>query len=156
VTHKRLVAYVAGVVALVAVSIVASDLDWSGNDNQASAVVRRVHGYPRPAPTFARAVDKALESGRPGAAWGPAGQIYIMLWGSSTCPSMGTHVHAQGDDALSIETGTAPSTDGDNLCTADLGITTSVVRLPDQIDNTKALTVTIDGRTTLLPARSNN
>jgi hypothetical protein len=41
----------------------------------------------------------------------------------------------------------------DNACTDDLGVTTSVVRLPATVDNTQGLLVRIDGTTTRLAAR---
>lgn len=65
-------------------------------------------------------------SGQSVVGWLGAGQMYLVTYGSSTCPRLPTSVTAAAGNRLTITT--ARSSDGP--CTMDLGPTTSVVDVP--------------------------
>jgi hypothetical protein len=153
VTRRRLAAYVAGVAALVALLIGASKLDWSNNHDEASEVITRVPGIPALGMSR-QELWKAFPLSHDGATWGPAGQIYVMLLGGSNCPSIVTSIDADGEHEVVVTTGDEGPLNGDDVCTGELGFMTSVVRLPDEIDDAGSLTVKIDDYTVRLPARS--
>jgi hypothetical protein len=85
----------------------------------------------------------------PGAAWtGVEGLLYVFTWGSSSCPTLAardaTVEHTRGPagyrDAVIVEL-IEPSSG--RPCTADLAPTTSIVKVPDGIDNNEAVNLTI-------------
>lgn len=80
--------------------------------------------------------------------------IYVMTWGSGSCPKIPSSVEASGTDGVVIKTAEHDSYRGDTACTADLAVTTSVVRLPSSIDTTQALTAQIDGTNFRLAPRT--
>jgi hypothetical protein len=66
--------------------------------------------------------------------------LYVVTFGSSTCPSVADETAAStGGDAVEI---TFPEP-GDGACTADYVPATTVVALPDDVDPAQDLTVTI-------------
>ena len=67
---------------------------------------------------------------------------------------MPTSVNAHGSHEIDITTVEHDFQPVDNACTADLGPTTSVVRLPAHIDAAQALLVKIDASATHLTART--
>jgi hypothetical protein len=81
--------------------------------------------------------------------WSGPGQMYLVTFGSGSCPKLPTSVTATGTNQLTIAT--APSSDGP--CTMDFGPTTSVVDVPQGIDDTKPVQVTIDGIASTVPPR---
>jgi hypothetical protein len=90
---------------------------------------------------------------KPWAAWAGAHSIYVMTWGSGSCPLIPTSVDTEDSGRVVIETVAHDFFRGDDACTADLGVTTSVVRLPDEFDTTDGVDVQIDGSTTHLSPR---
>lgn len=87
----------------------------------------------------------------PWAAWAGKRTIYVMTWGSGSCPKLPSSVKAI--DAGRIDIHTEAISHKDAVCTADLAVTTSVVRLPATAATTRGLTIRIDRTTTHLAAR---
>ncbi len=66
--------------------------------------------------------------------------LYVVTFGSSTCPSVAdATATSAGDDAVQV---TFPEP-GDGACTADYVPATTVVALPDDVDPHRDLTVTV-------------
>jgi hypothetical protein len=86
------------------------------------------------------------------AAWGPPGQLLIVTYGSGSCPRLPNVVTGTGPHTVTITTVTYLSSTRPS-CTADLGPTTSVVREPANLDETRPVTITIDGTRVGLAAR---
>jgi hypothetical protein len=80
-------------------------------------------------------------AGRSIVGWSGAGRMYLVTFGSGSCPKLPTSVSATGSSRLIVTT--ASSSDGP--CTMDFGPTTSVVDVPLGIDDTKPVEVTVDG-----------
>lgn len=93
------------------------------------------------------------QSTKPWAAWAGPKSIYVMTWGSGSCPNIPSSVEATGPDRVLIKTVGHDFHKGDTACTADLAVTTSVVRLPSSIDTTRVLAAQIDGTSTRLAPR---
>jgi hypothetical protein len=74
-----------------------------------------------------------------------------MTWGSSSCPHLPTSVRADRPGQLLIST--AGDLYSGGMCTADLSVTTSIVRLPAGIDSSRRLAVQINKTRVTLPAR---
>lgn len=81
--------------------------------------------------------------------WSGAGQMYVVTYGSGSCPKLPTSVTAAAGNRLTITT--APSSDGP--CTMDYGPTTSLVDVPAGIDDRQPMHVTVDGVASTLPPR---
>jgi hypothetical protein len=77
-----------------------------------------------------------------------------MTWGSGSCPKIPTSVEVSETNTVVIKTNEHDFYRGDDACTADLAVTTSVVRLPSSVDAIRALVVQIDGTTTRLAPRA--
>jgi hypothetical protein len=88
-------------------------------------------------------------SGQSLVGWLGPGRMYLVTYGSSTCPRLATSVTAASGNRLTITT--APSSDGP--CTMDFGPTTSVVDVPQGIDDTHPVSVTVDGAAATVPPR---
>lgn len=88
-------------------------------------------------------------SGQSVVGWLGAGQMYLVTYGSSTCPRLPTSVTAAAGNRLTITT--APTSDGP--CTMDFGPTTSVVDVPQGISDTQPVQVTVDGVASTVPPR---
>ena len=88
-------------------------------------------------------------SGQSIVGWSGPGRMYVVTFGSGSCPKLPTSVSATGGNQLTITT--AASSDGP--CTMDFGPTTSVVDVPPGIDDTKAVQVTVDGVASTIPPR---
>jgi hypothetical protein len=73
--------------------------------------------------------------------WLGPGQMYLVTYGSGSCPKLPTDVTAAAGNRLTITT--APSSDGP--CTMDFGPTTSFVDVPTGIDEKQPVQVTVDG-----------
>jgi hypothetical protein len=114
-----------------------------------SAVVRHFKGLPR----GGQGGDPRFRDEQPWVAWDGPRSIYVMTWGSGSCPRIPTSVSADDARDVVIRTVEHDFHEGDNACTDDLGVTTSVVRLPATVDNTQGLLVQIDGTPTRLAAR---
>ncbi len=80
--------------------------------------------------------------------WTGPGRMYLVTYGSGSCPKLPTSVSATGNQ-LTITT--ALSSDGP--CTMDFGPTTSVVDVPQGIDDALPVQVTIDGVASTVPPR---
>jgi hypothetical protein len=81
--------------------------------------------------------------------WTGPGRMYLVTYGSGSCPKLPTSVSATGGNQLTITT--ASTSDGP--CTMDFGPTTSVVDVPPGIDETKPMQVTVDGVASTVPPR---
>lgn len=109
-------------------------------------------GMPEVVLATSRAVPPSAVSASatgPAAAWAADGALELVTWGSGFCPNLPTSVEADGTTRVSVKTEEwhPPGTYG---CTADLTPTTSTVRVPDGIDVTSPVTVTIDGQSVIL------
>ena len=114
-----------------------------------SAVVDHFKGLPKGVqPRVGGGPDGEL----PWAAWAGPHTIYVMTWGSGSCPRIPTSVDARSAEVVVIRTVEHDFVQGDQACTADLAVTTSVVRVPARADAARSLQVKIDGTTTRLPA----
>ena len=88
-------------------------------------------------------------SGQSIVGWSGPGRMYVVTFGSGSCPKLPTSVSATGGNQLTITT--AASSDGP--CTMDFGPTTSVVDVPPGIDDVKPVEVTVDGVVSTVPPR---
>jgi hypothetical protein len=77
------------------------------------------------------------------------GRIFVVTFGSGSCPNLPTSVTASGSHLIVITTHEHMSK-GDDACTDDLGPTTSTVDVPKAIS--APFSVEIDGYKTVLPA----
>lgn len=83
----------------------------------------------------------------------------VVVWWSSSCPKLPIALKATGDTlTLTLSSGTGPNGEP---CTADLAPTTTVIRVPDSIDQTRQVSVVFvnDGsarHTVLLPPRTSS
>ena len=135
----------------VAVALELGACSSSGDSKVATTVVTHVPGLP-PGVTEPPG-GLAAGTPKPFAAWALSHQIYVTTWASSSCPRLPTSVHAHGAQEVRIKTAEHYSHKGDHACTSDLGPTTSTVKLPAEIADTAALTVSIDGMSTHLAPR---
>ena len=86
------------------------------------------------------------------AAWGPPGQLLIVTYGSGSCPRLPNVVTGTGPHMVTVTTVTYLSSTRPS-CTADLSPTTSVVREPANLDETRPVTISVDGTRVGLAAR---
>jgi len=117
-----------------------------------TAVLTHFRGVPRGVEVPQQAA--AAKSPKPFAAWAAPGRVYVITWSSSSCPDIPAFVIPLRHDYVEIKTVAHDFHPGDNGCSADLGPTTSVVALPNDIDEHHPVTIWIDGMATNLPARS--
>jgi hypothetical protein len=75
--------------------------------------------------------------------------MYLVTYGSGSCPKLPTSVSASGSNQLTITTEATSA----GPCTMDFGPTTSVVDVPQGIDDTKPVQVTVDGVASTVPPR---
>ena len=108
----------------------------------AGATVSHTKGLP---PT----VTPSVTTGQSLLGWTGPGRMYLVTYGSGSCPKLPTSVSASGANQLAITT--ASTSDGP--CTMDFGPTTSVVDVPQGIDDTKPVQVTVDGVASTVPPR---
>ncbi len=118
------------------------------------AVVSHFKGYPKGG--HLSACEPRFQIRKACAAWAPNGSIYVMTWGSGSCPNIPTSVSARGAREIVVRTVEHDFIEGDQACTADLAVTTAVVQIPTAIGDAQALFVRIDGTRTRLPARSSS
>lgn len=121
-----------------------------------SHVSPAVTGHFKGLPTGATASphDRHARLEEPWAMWAMPGSIYVMTWGSGSCPNIPSTVDAVDANHVVIKTTEHDFYKTDNACTGDMAVTTSVVRLPSGLDTTRALVVQIDGSSTKLAART--
>jgi len=81
--------------------------------------------------------------------WQSAGRLYVVTYGSSTCPRVPVDVAVATGNRLTIAT--KPTSDGP--CTMDFGPSTSVIDAPQGLDDTMPVQVTIDGVGLTVPPR---
>lgn len=110
------------------------------------AVVSYSKGLP-PTVTFT-----PTDARKPLAAWAGDHRIFVVAWGSGSCPPLPETVRADGPHQLTIKTKEHRAR-RDNACTSDLAATTSTVDLPNGIDTTTPLRVEVDGTVTVLAPR---
>lgn len=77
----------------------------------------------------------------PQIAWGDAGQLRIVAFGSSSCPPIPTSVAVDDPHRVIIRTASA----SDGPCTADIAPTTTTVAAPPGLDDTVDAQARIDG-----------
>lgn len=78
------------------------------------------------------------DSGSPGAGWAPDdGLLYVVTFGSSTCPVVAEPEATLAGSTLTVAVGAT----SDGPCTMDLVPTTSVVGVPDDVDEDAPVTV---------------
>jgi hypothetical protein len=82
-----------------------------------------------------------------------ADSIYLITWGSSTCPLVPAKVFAAGSQRIVIRTVDDDLVAGNTACADDLAATTSVVRVPSSIDPSRTMEITVDGNRLHLPVR---
>lgn len=123
----------------------------TGDSTVSAAVVTHTRGLP---PSASESIAPATGTPKPFATWAGPRQIYVTTWGSSSCPSLPSSVHADGAHTLLIKTAEHYLHKADDACTSDLAATTSTVDLPSMVDETAALSIRIDGTTTRLGART--
>ncbi|WP_350349090.1 hypothetical protein ABIQ69_03905 [Agromyces sp. G08B096] len=92
--------------------------------------------------------------GEPSAVWlGQGGQLAVTLFGSSTCPPVGTRISVveplSEGNIVEIET----KDYGDGMCTADLVPYTSVFWTPMNVGPTSPLTVRVAGTEIEVPVK---
>ena len=83
------------------------------------------------------------------ALWADPGRMYVVTFGSSTCPKVPTGATVGAGNRLTDAT--KPTSDGP--CTMDISPTTSLFDVPAALDDTKTVEVSIDGVMSMLPAR---
>jgi hypothetical protein len=107
-----------------------------------SALIDHSRGGPPPSVT---ASPRAANDTSPSVAWAQPDEIYVTTFGSSSCPRLPTSVKASRPHRVTVKTAQRYLHKSDTSCTADLGPTTSTIRLPGGIDATSTLIVTVDG-----------
>lgn len=143
----------AAIGALTSLVLAASACTTSqGGESQPPAFVGHFLGVPQHARVPAVEADPrqmtpvVLRAPRPGS-------IYLITWGSSTCPLVPAYVLVAGRQHVVIRTVSDDLVVGNTPCADDLAATTSIVRLPPAIDSSGAVDVTVDGHRLELPAR---
>ncbi len=97
-----------------------------------------------------------LTDGSPVAVWAAADQLAVVVWWSSSCPKLPVARRVAGNTlTLTLSSGTGPNGEP---CTTDLAPTTTVIRVPASIDQTRPVSVSFvnDGsspRTVVLAPR---
>lgn len=114
-----------------------------------SAVLSFGRGLPS---TISTASSGSPVSSGDRAAWGPPGQLLIVTYGSGSCPRLPNVVTGTGPHMVTVTTVTYLSSTRPS-CTADLSPTTSVVREPANLDETRPVTISVDGTRVGLAAR---
>lgn len=86
------------------------------------------------------------DSGSPGAGWAPdEGLLYVVTFGSSTCPIVAEPEATLADGVLTVTV--AATSEGP--CTMDFVPTTSVVGVPDDVDENAPVTVDLGDQVVL-------
>lgn len=84
------------------------------------------------------------------AVWGASGQVLIVIYGSSTCPRLPSTVTSVDPNTIKV---TTEVRNGNGPCTMDLVPGTAAVGVPDGINDRQAVTISIDGHTSVLAPR---
>lgn len=82
---------------------------------------------------------------KPFVAWDGPHRLFLMTYGSGSCPKVPASVTAEDRNVLVVKTEEHSFNAGDTACTDDLSPTTSVVRLPAAITAAHSLRVLVDG-----------
>lgn len=86
------------------------------------------------------------DSGSPGAGWAPdEGLLYVVTFGSSTCPIVAEPEATLAGGTLTVKVGAT----SDGPCTMDFVPTTSVVGVPDDVDENAPVTVDLGDQVVL-------
>lgn len=86
------------------------------------------------------------DSGSPGAGWAPdEGLLYVVTFGSSTCPIVAEPEATLAGGTLTAKVGAT----SDGPCTMDFVPTTSVVGVPDDVDENAPVTVDLGDQVVL-------
>jgi hypothetical protein len=121
---RRISALVAGAVLMLVVV-------GCGTEILPAFLVRYYRGVP---PGF-------TSSFRDGAVWTAAGGMAVVTYGSSSCPALPVRLDVSANNHLKVTVNPLSS----GPCTADLAPTTSVIEIPNALDITRGVTVTITG-----------
>ena len=124
-----------------------------GDSHVSSAVIHHFKGLPSGESVPVDQRDGSSEDLKPWAAWASADTIYVMTWGSGSCPRVPTSVKVEASNHVVISTVEHDFYSGDTACSGDLAVTTSEVRLPSDVNGRSGLLVEIDGTTTRLAVR---
>ncbi|MEP6650393.1 MAG: hypothetical protein ABJA74_10865 [Lapillicoccus sp.] len=81
--------------------------------------------------------------------WGGRGRMYVVTFGSGTCPKLPTTVTVGDGNRLTITT----TSNSKGPCTMDVSPTTSVITVPRGFDDTTPVQVTVDGVPSTVPPR---
>ena len=145
-------AVVASVIAVV-VAMLSGCATSSAPGAASSAAVTTAASTSGSAPTSSVSYTKGLP---PGAApnttfdayavWAEPGRLYVVTFGSSSCPKLPATVTVGNGNRLGVTT--KPTSDGP--CTMDIGPTTSVVDVPPGVDDSRPVEVSIDGVVSML------
>ena len=139
-----------GAVVLLGVAVFAVACSRGGptQSHVSSAVVDHFPGAPKGVPPSG--CDRAFQTQKPCVAWADAHSIYVITWGSGSCPMIPTSVQVENTREVVVRTVEHDFIKADTACTADLAATTSVVRLPATVGGSKTLLVKVDGTSTRL------
>lgn len=103
-------------------------------------------------------VNGARTGYRDDAIWLAPNEIGVVTWGSSGCPTLPIQIQAPSHSALTLILSGGPAPPSGYGCLTNLLPTTSVVKVPTDVDGGKPLTVTlvdgVYGATYVLPPRS--
>lgn len=93
--------------------------------------------------TVGAAADEGggLVSGGPMAVWGDDGELLVVTWGSSRCPQLPVSVEVESGVLVVTTAMYLPG----GPCTRDMVPTTSVVAVPDGVDPSGPVLVSLDG-----------
>ncbi len=76
------------------------------------------------------------------AVWNAAGQVAVVSFGSSSCPKLPVHLETSAGNALTITLSSGAALAG-GACTADYAATTTLIWVPDTVDQTQTMKITI-------------
>jgi hypothetical protein len=113
-----------------------------------SAVVDHFRGAPHGVPL----IGCGSTENQPCAAWADAHSLYVVTWGSGSCPLTPTSVSVANARKVVIRTVEHAFLKGTTACSDDLRESTSVVRLPATIDSSTSVRVVVDGYSMRVPA----
>ncbi len=105
---------------------------------------------PKPPSTPTSCEGPAEDQSRTCVGWGGVGQIIVVTWGSSTCPTVAKSATQTGAQAVTVEL----MATGGPSCTADSGPSASTVGSPSGITSSQPVTVTVGKLSIVLPPRS--
>lgn len=116
----------------------------SAESGVSPAVVRHFRGLPSGYAMPTCEVGGARRD-PPCAAWAHPHLLYVTTWGSSSCPNLPTSVVVERPNLVSIAINGQSLYPPGTVCTADIALTTAVVRLPALVNSSTVVNVEING-----------